>query len=301
MDFGALPPEINSAQMYSGPRAGSLLDAADAWDRLADELYATAASYQTIITTLTDEGWRGSASDSMAAAIAPYIRWLTNTAVQVEEVASQARAAASAFETAFAATVPPAVIDANKAQLASLVADNALGHNTPGITAVEAQYGEMWARNAAAMYRYASASAAATTLTPLVPPTLGENPVDPGVADVVADAADNAQHALVRAMSAVPRALRSLAEPMQSASTTAAVARLPRTNPFPAPVSAFTAAISSPTSMTPSGTSAAMPTKSLGRPEMAVSAVAGRGLLVGRLSVPCGWSDAAFGSLRSIA
>lgn len=38
----------------------------------------------------------------------PYVRWLTNTAAQAEEVASQARAAASAFETAFAATVPPA-------------------------------------------------------------------------------------------------------------------------------------------------------------------------------------------------
>ncbi|HXA90737.1 MAG TPA: PPE domain-containing protein [Mycobacterium sp.] len=55
MGFGALPPEINSARMYSGPRAGSMLDAADAWDRLADELYSTAISYWAIITTLTDE------------------------------------------------------------------------------------------------------------------------------------------------------------------------------------------------------------------------------------------------------
>jgi PPE-repeat protein len=55
MGFGAFPPEINSARMYSGPRAGSMLDAADAWDRLADELYSTAISYWAIITTLTDE------------------------------------------------------------------------------------------------------------------------------------------------------------------------------------------------------------------------------------------------------
>jgi PPE-repeat protein len=233
MDFGAFPPEINSARMYSGPRAGSMLDAANAWDRLADHLYSTAASYQAI-TTLTDEDWRGSAADSMAASVAPYISWLTDTDAQVEEVASQARAAASAFETAFAATVPPPVIEANRAQLASLIADNAVGQNTPAIMAVEADYAEMWARNTSAMYRYADASAAATTLTPFAAPTLGENP---GFLDTGSDAAANAQDALVQAMSAAPQALRSLAQPMQSASTTSAMARLLRTSPFAASVS----------------------------------------------------------------
>ena len=32
MDFGALPPEINSGRMYSGPGCGSMLGAAAAWD-----------------------------------------------------------------------------------------------------------------------------------------------------------------------------------------------------------------------------------------------------------------------------
>ncbi len=284
MDFGALPPEINSARLHSGSGAGSMLGAADAWDRLADELYATAASYQAIITALTDGDWRGWASDSMAAAVAPYIRWLTETAVQAERVAGQARAAASAFETALAATVPSAVIEANRAQVASLIADNALGHNTPAITSGEATYGEMWAQDASAMYRYASASAAATTLTPLAPPTMGDDPVD--------TAADG-QDALVQAMSGVPQALRSLGQPMQSASTTSAVTRLLRTSPFPAPVNAFAAAISSAVSMTSSGASI--------RPDVAVSAVVSQGVSVGRLCVPRNWGDAAFGSLRSIA
>lgn len=45
MDFGLLPPEINSGRMYTGPGPGPMLAAATAWDGLAVELHATAAGY----------------------------------------------------------------------------------------------------------------------------------------------------------------------------------------------------------------------------------------------------------------
>ncbi len=35
MDFGALPPEINSGRMYCGPGSGPMLAAAAAWDGAA--------------------------------------------------------------------------------------------------------------------------------------------------------------------------------------------------------------------------------------------------------------------------
>jgi PPE-repeat protein len=38
MDFGMLPPEINSARMYTGPGVGPMLAAAAAWDGLAAQL-----------------------------------------------------------------------------------------------------------------------------------------------------------------------------------------------------------------------------------------------------------------------
>ena len=176
MDFGSIPPEINSALMYSGAGAGPMLSAATAWDQLAAELHMHAVSYQSVITGLTTGSWQGPSAVSMAAAAAPYVSWMTATASQCEQVANQARAAVSAYESAFTMTVPPPVIAANRAQLMTLVATNILGQNTPAIMATEAHYGEMWAQDAAAMYGYAGSSAAAATLTPFTPPLPNSNP-----------------------------------------------------------------------------------------------------------------------------
>ena len=187
MDFGALPPEINSGRMYSGPGCGSMLAAAAAWDELAADLDSTAASYQSVIADLTGGPWLGPSSVSMATAVTAYIEWMTTTAALCEQTAGNARAAAAAYEAAFAMTVPPAMIAANRAQLMALIAANFLGQNTPAIVATEAHYGEMWAQDATAMYEYAGASAAASALPPFnsPPPTTNQA----GVAGQVAAAA----------------------------------------------------------------------------------------------------------------
>src|ERR1700761_1931155 len=77
MDFGALPPEINSGRIYSGPGCGSMLAAATTWDGLAEDLHSTAASYQPVIWDLTGAAWLGPASVAMTAATDPYLSWLT--------------------------------------------------------------------------------------------------------------------------------------------------------------------------------------------------------------------------------
>ena len=170
LDFGALPPEINSARMYAGPGSGSMMAAASAWDGLAAELSLAATGYSSTVTELTGSPWLGPASRAMVAAAAPYISWLGSAATLAEEAANQARAAAAAFETAFTLTVPPPVIVANRVLLATLVATNFFGQNFPAIAATEAQYAEMWAQDATAMYGYAAASAIATQLTPFGEP-----------------------------------------------------------------------------------------------------------------------------------
>jgi PPE-repeat protein len=170
IDFAALPPEINSARMYSGPGSAPMLAAAAAWNTMAAEIRSAAASYGSVVSELTSESWLGPSSMSMSAAAAPYLEWLSTTATQAEQAGTQANAAVAAYESAFAMTVPPAVVAANRAQLAALVATNVFGQNSPAIAATEAQYAEMWAQDAAAMNGYASASDVASQLTPLSPP-----------------------------------------------------------------------------------------------------------------------------------
>ena len=164
-DFGALPPEINSGKIYSGPGSAPLLAASTAWNALASELQTTAAGYASTITEL-GSSWTGPSSTAAAGAAAPFTSWLTTTAAQAEQTAAQAQAAAASYEAAFAASIPPPVIAANRALLAALVATNFLGINTPAIAATEATYAEFWAQDAGAMYAYAGAATTASQLTP---------------------------------------------------------------------------------------------------------------------------------------
>jgi PPE-repeat protein len=189
LEYGALPPEINSGLMYTGPGAGPLLTASVAWDALADNLYLTATSYGLAVSDLTTS-WLGPSSASMAAAAAPYVSWISATAAQAEQTATQARAAVAAYEAAFAMTVPPPVIAANRALLLMLVATNFFGQNTPAIMATEAQYVGMWAQDAGAMYGYAGAASAASTFTAFTTPLETTNPAGAaGLATAVTQAA----------------------------------------------------------------------------------------------------------------
>jgi PPE-repeat protein len=165
VDFGLLPPEVNSARIYAGPGSGPMLAAAASWDEVAAQLESTAAGYSSQVSGLAGQTWLGSSSMSMAAAAAPYMEWLQASAVQAAQTSTQAYTAAAAYEAAFAMTVPPPMIAANRTQLMTLISTNFLGQNTPAIAATEAQYMEMWTQDAAAMYAYAGDSVAASSLS----------------------------------------------------------------------------------------------------------------------------------------
>ena len=211
MDFATLPPEVNSGLMYAGPGSGPIIAAAASWDSLATDVSSAAGDYGSVISGLTSGPWQGPASASMVAAAAPYVSWMNATAAQAEQAADQAKAAASAFEAAFNATVAPPVIAANRTLLASLVASNILGQNTPAIATTEAHYAEMWAQDAAAMYGYAGSSAAASTLTPFVEP--------PATTTVGQTTGTGTPPTVSQLVTSVPAALQGLASPATSTSS----------------------------------------------------------------------------------
>lgn len=209
MSFMLFPPEVNSGLMYAGAGAGPLMSAAMAWDELAADLEGTAISYQTEIENLTTGPWLGPSSTAMATAAQPYVAWLQSAAVTAAQTGLQAKAAAAAYQGAFDSTVPPAVIAANRALLAVLIATNFLGQNTPAIAATEALYMEMWFQDGLTMDTYSVLSQQAAALPQ---PTTAPQVSDGGTSANSAAAAQSAATTAANTSSPLLTHLETLAE-----------------------------------------------------------------------------------------
>ncbi|MFZ1160664.1 PPE family protein [Mycobacterium sp.] len=217
MSFMMFPPEVNSGLMYSGAGSGPLMAAASAWDELAADLEATATSYQTVLGQLIQATWLGPTSVRMASATAPYVAWLATTAGQAAQTSAQARFAAFAYESAFASTVPPAVIAANRALLAVLVATNFLGQNSPAIAATEIHYMEMWFQDGLTMDTYATTSQQAVVLPEQTP---APSTSDGGVSADVAAAAQTIENSITSLVNNLTTTLQALLGFNSTAGTT---------------------------------------------------------------------------------
>ncbi|QLL08514.1 PPE family protein [Mycobacterium vicinigordonae] len=169
MEFITLPPEISSALIHSGPGAASLTEASYAWQRLGVELDESASVYTPAVAALAGL-WHGPASSTMVDAVAPYLSWMRTTAQQCRQLGLAAQAVVSEFNSTLSTVVHPAVVAANRQQLAQLLATNGLGRNLTAIAETEAQYERMWVNNAAAMYRYETATAQALLVEPFTSP-----------------------------------------------------------------------------------------------------------------------------------
>ncbi|OBK09278.1 PPE domain-containing protein [Mycobacterium sp. 1245852.3] len=319
LSFAAIPPEITSSLIYSGAGAAPLMAAATAYANLAAEISTTATQWESIISLLTSEQWTGGGSAAAAAAAQPIVTYLTETASTLEQASAQATASAAAFEAVFAAVVPPPVIATNRATQAALVASNVLGQNTPAIVALDTLYAEYWAQDAAAMAAYQAASAAAGVLTPVTPLT---STTDPAAASAVDNAAlaGNTANGTVQALDApladalsLPDANSNLLDSIDNFLGTPAVFNAINGGVNTA---AWFVMNTIPTAVSLGHTLGAVPAIAVGdvapdgvagitegtivnsvRPVgglgAATSAAVGEASMVGRLSVPPGWSAAA--------
>ncbi|OBG98346.1 PPE domain-containing protein [Mycobacterium sp. E3247] len=191
LDFAAIPPEITSSLIYSGAGSAPLMAAAAAYANLGAEISTTATQWESIVSLLTTENWTGGGSAAAAAAAQPIITYLTETAATLEQASAQATASAAAFEAVYAAVVPPQLVIANRTTQAALLPFAVIPTVAAEIAALDAQYAEMWAQDAAAMAAYQAASLAAGVLTPVTPLASTTNPATAAAAGSTALAADS--------------------------------------------------------------------------------------------------------------
>ncbi|WP_066916278.1 PPE family protein [Mycobacterium interjectum] len=156
VNLSVLPPEVNSALIYSAPGWEKLGAAASEWECFATGFHLIAVSFKATFAGLITN-WPGPAGIWMAGAAAHYASRMTVLAAQAAGACANAKAAEKTSKTVFGMAVPPLVIAANRSWLATLATHNLLGQNAHAIAVTEAHYLEMWAQDAVTMNGYVTA------------------------------------------------------------------------------------------------------------------------------------------------
>lgn len=159
----AVPPEVHSTLLSTGPGPGPLHAAAAAWSVLSSE-YTAAANELGAALRDAAAMWQGRTGETYVAAHLPYLWWLQLAGTLAARAATQHDVIAAAYASAVATMPTMPELAANHALHAVLVATNFFGINTIPIAVNEADYVRMWAQAAATMSAYQAVTEAARSL-----------------------------------------------------------------------------------------------------------------------------------------
>jgi len=191
-DAAAFTPEINYQLMTSGDLGASLMSAAAAHQSLADMLIAEMIQMGFNTSSTAAVSWQGPGGQMMVMSAGEFITILEAASLWIQTASQQALEVVAAHQAAVQAMIPAEVAITNRVTQFGLVATNFFGQNTPGINALDAQYGEFWIQNAGQRSVYGSVVSMAlgllSTPAPLSP--TAPNPAGPavGVAEAAAQA-----------------------------------------------------------------------------------------------------------------
>jgi len=188
-DAAIYPPEVTYQIMATGDQGASLRDAAAGHQTVADMLIAEMTAMGLNTTSTAMVAWQGVGGAAMEMTAGQFIAMCEAVSAWCQQGSLEAAAVAEAHGMALAQMVPAEVCLENRAELATLVATNFLGVNTPAIGVNQATYTGYWITNATARSAYGAVVTASniSTATPAPFAPMVTNPAGP--AEAVAEAA----------------------------------------------------------------------------------------------------------------